>query len=206
MAPGLGQHALARVDQEHGEVGGRGAGDHVARILLVARRVGDDELALLGREEAVGDVDGDALLALGGEAVDQQREIDPLALRAVALAVAFERRELVVEDQLGVVEQPPDQGRLAVVDAAAGDEAQQLLGFLLRRAKRATSVRISSRRRNRAGGTSEIALLLLLLHAGAAGVAVDRPALPLATSWSAASPATISSTVAASLSTAPVSG
>ena len=45
MAPGLGQHALARIDQQHGEVGGRRAGHHVARILLVARRVGDDELA-----------------------------------------------------------------------------------------------------------------------------------------------------------------
>ena len=50
--------------------------DHVARILLVAGRVGDDELALVGREEAVGDVDGDALLALGGEAVDEQGEIE----------------------------------------------------------------------------------------------------------------------------------
>ncbi len=68
----LRQHALARVDQDHREVGGRGAGDHVARVLLVAGRVGDDELALVGGEEAVGDVDGDALLALGGEAVDQQ--------------------------------------------------------------------------------------------------------------------------------------
>jgi hypothetical protein len=48
-----------------GEVGGRGAGGHVARVLLVARRVGDDELAPVGGEVAVGDVDGDALLALG---------------------------------------------------------------------------------------------------------------------------------------------
>ena len=39
--------------------------------------------------------------------------------------------KLVVEDLLGVVEQPPDQRRLAVVDAAAGDEAQQLLPLLL---------------------------------------------------------------------------
>ena len=84
VPPGLGQHALARIDQDHREVGGRGAGDHVARILLVPGRVGDDELALLGREEAIGDVDGDALLALGGEAVDQQREVDLLALRADA--------------------------------------------------------------------------------------------------------------------------
>jgi hypothetical protein len=36
VAPRLGQHALARVDQDHREVGGRGAGHHVAGILLVA--------------------------------------------------------------------------------------------------------------------------------------------------------------------------
>ena len=131
MAAGLRQQALARVDQHHGEVGGGGAGRHVAGVLLVARAVGDDELALVGAEVAVGDVDGDALLALGVEAVDQQREIDVVALGAVAAAVGLERRELVVEQQLGVVQQAADQRALAVVDAAAGDEAQQALGLVL---------------------------------------------------------------------------
>ena len=37
VAAGLGQHALARVDQHQGEVGVGGAGRHVAGILLVAR-------------------------------------------------------------------------------------------------------------------------------------------------------------------------
>jgi hypothetical protein len=73
---------FARVDQQHREVRRRGAGGHVAGVLLVARRVGDDELALLGGEEAVGDVDGDALFAFGCEAVDEQGEIDVLALCA----------------------------------------------------------------------------------------------------------------------------
>jgi len=50
---------------------------HVARVYShVPRRVGDDELAPRGREVAVGDVDRDALLALGGEAVEQQREVE----------------------------------------------------------------------------------------------------------------------------------
>ena len=35
--------------------------------------------------------------------------------------------ELVFEQALGVVEQPPDEGRLAVVDAAAGQEAELAL-------------------------------------------------------------------------------
>jgi len=37
---------------------------------------GDDELAPFGGEEAVGHVDGDALLALGRQPVDEQREIE----------------------------------------------------------------------------------------------------------------------------------
>ena len=83
MAEGLRQQALARVDQDHREVGVGGAGRHVAGVLLVAGRVGDDERARRRREIAIGDVDGDALLALGLEAVDQQREIDVVAGRAV---------------------------------------------------------------------------------------------------------------------------
>ena len=54
-----------------------------------------------------------------------------VALRPVPLAVAFQRGELVVEDLLALVQQPADQRRLAVIDAAAGDEAQKLLALLL---------------------------------------------------------------------------
>ena len=127
MPAGLGQHALARVDEDDGELGGRGAGDHVARVLLVAGGIGDDELALLGAEEAVGDVDGDALLALGGQAIDQQREVDRFALGADALGVGLQRLQVVLEDHVRVIEHPPDQGGLAVIDRPAGDEAQHRL-------------------------------------------------------------------------------
>ena len=128
MAPGLRQHALARVDQDHRQVRGRGAGDHVARVLLVAGGVGDDELAPLGGEEAVGDVDGDALLALGRQAVDQQGEVDVAALRARPAssrprAPPAGRRRASCESYSS----RPISVRLAVVDAAAGDEAQQVL-------------------------------------------------------------------------------
>ena len=43
------------------------------------------------------------------------------------LRVGLERGELVLEEHLRFVEQPADQRALAVVDAAAGDEAQQAL-------------------------------------------------------------------------------
>ena len=126
VPPRLRQHALACVDEDDRELCRRCAGDHVARVLLVARRVGDDELAFVRREEAVGDVDRDALLALGGEAIDEQRKIEIVALRSELLRIGAERRELIVEQRLRFVEQPTDQRRLAVVDAAAGDEAQQV--------------------------------------------------------------------------------
>jgi hypothetical protein len=64
----------------------------------VAGRVGDDELARRGGEVAVGDVDRDALLALGGEAVEQQRVVELAVLGAGALGVGLKRGELVLED------------------------------------------------------------------------------------------------------------
>ncbi|MCY1228785.1 hypothetical protein D9M72_411190 [compost metagenome] len=123
-------HAAARIHQQDGQVGGGRAGDHVARVLLVPRRVGDDELALVGGKEAVGHVDGDALFALGGQAVHQQGEVEVFALRAHLLRVGFELRQLVLEQHLRLIQQPADQRALAVVDAAAGDEAQQALALL----------------------------------------------------------------------------
>src|SRR6185437_5192092 len=61
---GLRQQAFARIDEQHGKLAIGGAGRHVTRVLLVARRVGDDEGPAWRREIAVGDVDGDALFAL----------------------------------------------------------------------------------------------------------------------------------------------
>ncbi len=109
MAARLHQHALARIDQDHRKVGGGSAGDHVAGVLFVAGAIGDDELALLGVEEAVSDIDGDALFALCRKAVDQQREVDFLTLRTDLLRIAFERGKLVLEDHLRIIEQASDQ-------------------------------------------------------------------------------------------------
>ena len=120
------EHALARVDEDQREVGGRGARDHVARVLLVARRVGDDELAPRRVEVAVRHVDRDALLALGAQAVGEQREVHVAV--AAPLRGLLDVLELVLEDRLGVVQQPADQGRLAVVDRARGGEADELRG------------------------------------------------------------------------------
>ncbi len=81
----------------------------------------------VGRGEvAVGDVDGDALLTLGPQAVGEQREVG-VVLAAVA-ADPLDRLDLVLEDRLGVVEQPPDQRALAVVHRAGGGEPENVHG------------------------------------------------------------------------------
>ena len=55
---------------------------------------------------------------------------DLLPLSADLLAVTLEGGELILEYDLRIPEEAADQGALAVVDAAAGDEAQHRLLFL----------------------------------------------------------------------------
>ena len=81
----------------------------IGRLLYDSKLLFDDQLAALhsdSRKAGIGD------------------GLDLAALRAHLLRVGLERGELVLEDQLGIVEQPPDQGGLAVVHRAAGEEAQ----------------------------------------------------------------------------------
>ncbi len=125
MPARLDQYAFARVHQHDGERRGGGPGRHVARVLLVPGRIRDDEFAARCREVAVGDVDGDALLALRAQAVGEQREIEHAGR---GRSLAFDRANLVVVYRLRVVQQPADEGRFAVVDRACGGEAQQVLG------------------------------------------------------------------------------
>jgi hypothetical protein len=80
VATGLGLHAVAGIHQHDRQITGRRTGGHVAGVLLMARGIGNDEFALGGGEIAVGHVDGDALLALGLQAVDQQSQVDIVAL------------------------------------------------------------------------------------------------------------------------------
>ena len=131
MATGLHLHAVAGIDEQHGDIGRRRTGSHVARVLLMAGGIGNDVFAAVGGEEAVSHIDGDALFALGLQAVYQQRQIHDFAGGAVLDAVTRDGGELVFEDHLRVVQQAADQRRLAVIHAAAGDEAQHVLVFML---------------------------------------------------------------------------
>jgi hypothetical protein len=117
----------------------------------VAGAIRDDELALRRREIAIRDIDGDALLALGGKAIDEQREIGHFARGAPAAAVVGHGGKLVVEHLARVVQQAADQRALAIVDRAAGDESQQVDFTLLSEELIQREVRLR-RRRGHGGG------------------------------------------------------
>ncbi len=112
------EHALAAVDQHHDGVCRCRAGHHVARVLHVPGAVGEDERPRAGGEVAVGDVDRDALLALGAQAVGEQCEVEVAVREAALRGGAGDLLELVGEDRLRVVQQAADEGRLPVVDRA----------------------------------------------------------------------------------------
>jgi hypothetical protein len=92
-------------------------------VLLVTRGVGNDEFPPGGGKVAVGHVDGDALLPLGPQAVGEQREVH--VLLAPQLAGFFQGIHLILENGLAVVEEPADQGALAVVHRPRGGESKQ---------------------------------------------------------------------------------
>ena len=123
---GLGEHPLARVDQDDRQLRSGRAGDHVARVLDVAGRIRNDELAPRGGEVAVGDIDGDGLFTLGAQAIGEQCQVQ-IGIAAL-LAGAFHRRQGVFQDGLAVEQQPADQRALAVVHAAGGGEAEKVAG------------------------------------------------------------------------------
>ena len=126
VAAALLNHTLTSIHQHDGEVGCGCPGDHVPGVLHVAGRIGHDELAARGGEIAVGHVDGDALLAFGPQAVGQVGQIDLAAAGDVRRS--FQGLDLVFHQVLGVIEQAADQGGFAVVNTAAGVEAQKFDG------------------------------------------------------------------------------
>ncbi len=131
MATGLGQHAVAGIDHQDRDLRGGCAGGHVPGVLFMARGVSDDELALVGGEIPVGHVNRDALFPLRLQAVHQKGEVQLLAGSTHLGAVGFQAGHVIFVDHLGVMEQAADQGALAVIHAAAGEQAQELLVFVL---------------------------------------------------------------------------
>src|SRR5438445_10483083 len=93
----------------------------------MSRRIGNDELSCRRLEVAIGDVDGDALLAFGPQPVGKQREI--YGTPGTIEAAAPHRRQLVFVYGLGIMQEQADEGGLAVIHASSGGAHEHL--FLL---------------------------------------------------------------------------
>src|SRR5699024_3335703 len=128
--------AGAGVDEDDDGIGGRGACDHVARVLHVSGAVGEDERATVGGEVPVGDVDGDALFAFGPQTVGEQSEVGLTSQESALPTRRGHGGELVGEDRLRIVEESADECRFAVVDGSGGGEAQQRLRRRVQRRRR----------------------------------------------------------------------
>src|SRR5438552_3727172 len=111
----------AGVEQEDGKIGIGSAGCHIAGVLLMAGSVGQNKLPPGRTEVAVGDIDGDALFAFRPQAVGQKGQLQALA-RGEPHCM-----QLVFEDTLGIVEQATDERGLAIIHAAGGNQAKQVL-------------------------------------------------------------------------------
>ena len=120
VPPGLVAHAFERVDDQHRAVGLRGAGDHVAQEFGVAGRVDQHDVARAGAEADLRGVDGDALVALGLQRVEQER---PFERHAAPRADGLQHFELALGQAAGLVQQAADQRGLAVIDMADDDDA-----------------------------------------------------------------------------------
>ena len=120
VPPGLVAHAFQRVDDQHRAVGLRGAGDHVAQEFGVAGRVDQHHVARRVRKRIWRGVDGDALVALGLQRVQQER---PFERHAAPRADGLQHLELAVGQAAGLVQQAADQRGLAVIDMADDDDA-----------------------------------------------------------------------------------
>src|SRR5690349_18800126 len=94
----------------------------------MSRRVSHDELALRRCEVAIGNVDGDTLLAFGSETISEIGEVDLPAARDVGRT--FKGFNLIFHQGLRVVEESANERGLAVVYGAAGVEAKKIDGVL----------------------------------------------------------------------------
>ena len=116
MLAGLGHRAVGRRDHEDGAVHLGRAGDHVLDVVGVAGRVDVGVVTLVRLVLHVGDVDGDAALALLGSVVDFVERSELVQLR------------VLVGQNLG---DGRGQRRLTVVDVTDRTDVHVRLGLVV---------------------------------------------------------------------------
>src|SRR5438128_1385009 len=110
MATRLRQQALAGIDEQHCCLSGRRSGDHIARELLMTRRVRDNKVAPRSSKIAVRHIDRDALLALSLETIQQQGKIEILSRRSMTQRISRQRRKMIRGNQTRVIQQASNEG------------------------------------------------------------------------------------------------
>src|SRR4029453_9604831 len=120
VTPGLVADAFQRVDDQDRAVGLRGAGDHVAQEFGVTGRIDQHDVARARPETDLRGVDGDALVALGLQRIQEER---PFERHAAPRADGFEHFQLALGQAAGLVQQPSDKSGFAVIDVADDDDA-----------------------------------------------------------------------------------
>ncbi len=108
VTPGLGQDALGGINQNYRQIRKGGTNGHIAGIFLVSGGVRHDKGTVLGGKIAVGDIDGDALLPLGHQAVKEKAVVD-FAGSGAHLGVQLQGSLLIRKNQLGIVEHMANQ-------------------------------------------------------------------------------------------------
>ena len=95
MATCLLLNAIPRINQQNRDIGRRGTCRHIPCILDMTRRIRDNKLTFICRKESIGNINGDALLPLGSETVDQKGEIHFIALSTGLLRIFLNAGELI---------------------------------------------------------------------------------------------------------------
>src|SRR5690606_6881242 len=125
MAIRLLDQPFARVNEDERQVCRRGARHHVAGVLNMPRRVGDDELAFGSSEVAVGNIDRDALLPLRLQSISKHRQVN--IVKAFPGTRSLYSLELIFKNRFAVIQQSPDQRTLSIIDTPRRPKAEELV-------------------------------------------------------------------------------
>ena len=97
----------------------------------MAGSVSDDEFPLVSRKITVSHINRNSLLPLVFETICKKGEIKFAAGCAVAGCILTEGGKLVLVHRLGLIKKPADERAFTIIDAATGDETENLLTLVL---------------------------------------------------------------------------
>ena len=84
MSSRLGENPVDCIHEDNGDICGRRASDHIARILFMTGRVGDNEFTMIRRKETIRHIDRNALFAFCRQTIDKQCKVNVSPLRALS--------------------------------------------------------------------------------------------------------------------------